>query len=89
MTSSSLSRGQLVALAIIGILLFILGFLTGYFAIPNNEPSYFDTRRGKMDTGGKMQMKEEYFSTFYKSLSKREIVDNLQYVELILNLTSY
>ena len=66
-----------MALGVTAMLLFILGFLTGYFAISNNEPSYIDTRRGKMVTGGKLQKKEEYLSTFYKSLNKREIVNHL------------
>ncbi len=81
MTSRRVSRGQLVALVITGVVLFLLGFLIGYFTIPNGESDNSETRRSIEERRkNEMQKKEEYHSKFYKSLNKTEIGKNLKYV---------
>jgi Zn-dependent membrane protease YugP len=79
MTSARLSRGQLVALVVIGITLFLLGFLIGYFTIPNDDA---DTTRRTIEElrRDEMHKKEQYHSKLYKSLNKAEIGKNLRYV---------
>ena len=85
MTSTRVPGGKLVALVITGIVLFLSGFLIGYFAIPNDESDNSDTRRTTEERRrNEMQKKEEYHSKLYKSLNKTEIGKNLKYVYVAL-----
>lgn len=72
------SRRQLAALVLAGIVLFLLGFLIGYLAIPKDDsdtsPTIEDLRNDEI------QKKMEYHSQLYKSLDKTEIGKNLKYV---------
>ena len=79
MMSARLARGQLVALVATGVVLFLLGFLIGYFTIPNDDA---DTTPRTIEElrRDEIHEKEQYHSKLYKSLNKAEIGKNLRYV---------
>jgi hypothetical protein len=70
-----------VALVATGIVLFLLGFLIGYFTIPNDES---DTTRRTIEElrRDEMHKKEQYHFKLYKSLNKAEIGKNVRYAGL-------
>lgn len=74
MTVLGLSRrGQLAVLVIAGITLFILGFLIGFFAAPDDDKSPETGRSFQEKREEERKKKDEYHSKLYQTLDKKEI----------------
>ena len=83
------SKRQLLTLCISGIVLFLFGFLIGYFTVPVSDDSEnkSDTSSRTIEEQRKCQArkKEEYHSKLYQALNKSEIGKNVKYVNKITN----
>lgn len=83
MSASVPSKRQLVTLCISGIVLFLFGFLIGYFTVPiDDSENKSDTPSRTVEEQRKCQAqkKEEYHSKLYQALNKSEIGKNVKYV---------
>ena len=71
---------QVIGLVVTATVLFLLGFLIGYFTSPNDESDCSDAPRtiGELRRD-EIQKKEEYHSKLYESLNRTEIGKNLKY----------
>ena len=86
-TGERLSKIRLMLIVVAAIVLFILGFLIGFFAVRNDSES--ETRRSIEEIRkDDMEKKSEYHTKLYKGLDKTEIGKNLKYVSLY-RLTLY
>ena len=83
------SKKQIVTLGISGIVLFLLGFLIGYFTIPiDDSENKSNTPSSTIEELRKSQAekKEKYHSELYNALNKSEIGKNVKYDCIILLL---
>ena len=75
------SKIRLMLIVVAAIVLFILGFLIGFFAVRNDSES--ETRRSIEEIRkDDMEKKSKYHTKLYKGLDKTEIGKNLKYVSL-------
>ena len=78
MNSIEFGRKQRLAVVVIGVILFVLGFLVGYFAAPTKKNS-LDLPTTEEKRRDEMRKKSKYHSILYMGLNKTKIGENVKY----------